>query len=65
MAAEVTTNDDFMAWNYSLYEALQGDLRTLELEGYQCMIMGVMNTHVGVPPRGIAGNRQGVNTNGI
>ena len=65
MAAEVTTNDDFMAWNDSLYEALQGELRTLELEGYQCMIMGVMNTHVGVPPRGIAGNRQGVNTNGI
>ena len=65
MAAEVTTNNDFMAWNDSLYEALQGELRTLELEGYQCMIMGDMNAHVGAPPRGIAGNRQGVNTNGI
>lgn len=64
MAAEVTANNDFVAWNNCLYSCIQGEAQNLELKGYKCMIIGDLNAHVGVPPEGIEGNRPGVNSNG-
>ena len=40
-----------------MYEALQGELRTRVEEGYECLIIGDMNSHVRTPPLGIEGNR--------
>ena len=65
MAAEVTANNEFVAWNDGMYEALQGELRSRVEEGYECLIIGDMNAHVGIPPLGIEGNRTGVNSNGV
>ncbi len=64
MAAEVTANNEYIAWNDCIYEALQGEVRSRTEDGYLCMIIGDMNAHVGTPPDGIEGNRPGTNTNG-
>ena len=64
MAAEVTANNDFVAWNDCLYSTIQGELKGFQQTGYNCMIIGDMNAHVGDLPEGIVGNRPGVNSNG-
>ena len=64
MAAEVTANNDFVAWNDCLYSSIQGELKGFQQTGYKCMIIGDMNAHVGDMPEGIVGNRPGVNSNG-
>lgn len=54
--AEVTANNDFMAWNDCLYSSIQGELKGFQQTGYRCMIIGDMNAHVGDMPEGIVGN---------
>ena len=65
MAAEVTANNEFMAWIDTMYEALQGEVRSRTKDGYLCMIVGDMNAHVGSTPDGIEGNRPGINANRV
>ena len=47
---------DFKTWNDMIYATLQHEFRQLETEGYQCLIIGDFNAHVGGPPLGIEGN---------
>jgi len=47
-----------------IYAELSKELRILENDGYNCVIVGDFNAHLGVPPQGIDGNRAGVNYNG-
>jgi len=64
LAAEVSANNDFLAWNDCLYSSIQGELKGFQQTGYKCLIIGDMNAHVGDMQEGIAGNRPGVNLNG-
>jgi hypothetical protein len=64
MAAEVSANNDFLAWNDCLYSSIQGELKGFQQTGYKCIIIGDMNAHVGDMQEGIVGNRPGVNLNG-
>ena len=65
MACESPTNNDFKTWNDMIYAELSKELRVLENDGYNCVIIvGDFNAHVGIPPKGIDGNRAGVNYNG-
>ena len=60
--AEVLSNNDFRSWNDIIYSHLQSELALLEGEGYKCIIIGVMNSHIGSPTEsriGISGNREG------
>ena len=63
MACESPTNNDFKTWNDMIYAELSKESRILENDGYNCVIVGDFNAHVGVPPQGIDGNRAGVNYN--
>ena len=47
-----------------IYATLQHEFRQLENEGYQCLIIGDFNAHVGGPPEGIEGNHGTINSNG-
>ena len=64
MACESPINPGFKTWNDIIYSEIGKELKILEKDGYKCAIVGDLNAHVGVPPRGIEGNREGVNYNG-
>ena len=62
MACESPLNNDYKTWNDLIYAELDRELKVLENDGYKCVIVGDLN--VGLLPRGIEGNRAGVNYNG-
>ena len=64
MACESPIYNDFKTCNDMIYAELEKELKILENDGYKCVIVGELNAHVGLPPRGIDGNRAGVNYNG-
>ena len=64
MACESVTSNDFKEWNDQIYAAISKEVTILKSDGYKCAIIGDLNAHVGLPPRGIEGNRPGVNHNG-
>ena len=64
MAAGATCNNSYRQWNMEIYAALQHELAVLQGKRYKCMILGDLNGHVGVPPLGIEGNHDRVNSNG-
>ena len=55
MAAKVTGNSNFKNWNDAFNSCLQSELKSLEGEGYKCIIVGDMNAHIGQPHRGQQG----------
>lgn len=64
MAAQVPGTDEFKEWNRKLYCSLQKDLDKLKADGYECIIVGDYNGHVGNGVDGITGNLPGINSNG-
>ena len=64
MAAEVVANNDFRAWNDCVYGILAGEVQCLKNDGYDVMVIGDLNGHIGSGPEGIEGNRPGINSNG-
>ena len=63
MAAEIIENTAYQDWNIALYGYLANEIRALQSEGYGCILMGDFSGHVGCPPKGIEGNRHGINFN--
>ena len=63
MAVEIIENTAYQDWNIALYGYLANEIRALESEGYGCILMGDFSGHVGCPPKGIEGNRHGINFN--
>ena len=64
MAAQVIGTEEFKEWNRKLYCSLQKDLDKLQADGYDCIIVGDYNGHVGNGIDGIPGNLPGINSNG-
>jgi len=62
-AAEVG-NDQFKVWNTELYIMIQQEVQTIQNEGFECIILGDLNGHVGNDDRGIKGNCPDINYNG-
>ena len=50
MACESSMDMSLKTWKDTIYATLQGELRYLEDEGYECLIIGDFNAHVGGPP---------------
>ena len=61
MACESPIYNDFKTCNDMIYAEMEKELKILENDGYKCVIVGELNAHVGLTPRGIDGNRAGVN----
>ena len=62
-AAEVP-NEHYKMWNSELYAMIQQEMETIKGEGFDCVIMGDLNGHVGNDDKGIIGNSPDVNYNG-
>ena len=65
LAAQCTGKEDFKEWNRKIYSSLQGDMRILAARGFEHIVMGDFNGHVGQGADGIPGNLAGVNSNGV
>ena len=65
MAAQVPGTEEFKQWNEKMYVSLQKDIDQLHVEGYEAVIMGDLNGHIGNGEDGIPGNLPNVNFNGI
>ena len=64
LAAQSLNGDEFKEWNRKLYMCIQNDLMQLQGKGYECMLMGDFNGHVGNGQDGIPGNHTHTNSNG-
>ena len=64
VAAEVAGTEGFKEWNVKLYASLQKDWDFLIRVGYECLLLGDLNGHVGNGGNGIEGNHPSVNFNG-
>ena len=64
MACESSMDMSLKTWKDTIYATLQGELRYLEDEEYECLIIGDFNTHVSSSPLGIEGNYDSINSNG-
>ena len=64
MAAQSLNCDEVKEWNRKLYMCIQNDLMQLQGKGYECMLMGDFNGHVGNGQDEIPGNHAHVNSNG-
>jgi len=62
-AAEVT-NDQYKVWNSELYTMIQQEMATIQQEGFDCIILGDLNGHIGNDARGIEDNAPDINYNG-
>ena len=62
-AAEVH-NEQFKIWNNELYMMIRYEMETIKSEGFDCIILGDLNGHVGNDDRGIEGNSPDINYNG-
>ena len=64
VAAEVAGTEGFKEWNVKLYASLQKDWDFLIRLGYECLMLGDLNGHVGDGVNEIEGNHPSVNFNG-
>ena len=63
MAAEVP-DGEFRTWNNELYSMITGELKTIQNEGYDVILVGDFNGHVGNDLEGVEGNKADINSNG-
>lgn len=56
--------DHCKAWNTELYVMIQNEMETIKNEGFNCIILGDLNGHVGNDDQGIEGNHPNINYNG-
>ena len=63
MAAEVP-NNEFRVWNEDLYAMIKVEMETIQHEGYEVILIGDFNGHVGSDEDGVPGNRGDINSNG-
>ena len=62
-AAEVQ-NEQFKIWNKELYIMIKHEMETIKGKGFDCIILGDLNGHVGNDDRDIEGNSPDINYNG-
>ena len=62
-AAEVP-DGSFKQWNMDLFSMIKTELDTVRNDGYDCIVLGDLNGHVGCDIKGIPGNRPDINYNG-
>ena len=63
IAAEAP-NSNFGTWNFELYAMITAEMSTISNEGYECLIIGDLNGHIGCDVKGIPGNNTDINLNG-
>ena len=57
-AAEVH-GSSYDMWNFDLYAMVSAEMGTIRNEGYECLIIGDFNGHIGCDAKGIPGLSQG------
>ena len=57
-------NSNFEKWNFELYAMITAEMSTIGNEGYECLIIGDLNGHIGCDAQGIPGNNPDINVNG-
>ena len=62
-ASEVQ-DENFKQWNTDLLDMIKTEIETIRNDGYECIVLGDLNGHVGCDERGIPGNRPDINFNG-
>ena len=62
-AAEVL-DGNFRAWNFDLFAMIKQEMQTIKADGFECLIVGDLNGHVGNDNEGIPNNLPHVNYNG-
>ena len=62
-AAEVH-GSSYDMWNFDLYAMVSSEMGTIRNEGYECLIIGDFNGHIGCDAQGIPGNNPDINHNG-
>ena len=62
-AAEVA-DGHFKAWNYYLFAMIKQEIQVIKADGFECLIVGDLNGHVGNDEEGIPFNLPSVNFNG-
>ena len=62
-AAEVH-GSSYDSWNFDLYAMVSAEMGTIRNEGYECLIIGDFNGHIGCDAQGIPGNNPDINHNG-
>ncbi|XP_023340430.1 uncharacterized protein LOC111710556 [Eurytemora carolleeae] len=62
-AAEVH-GSSYDSWNFDLHAMVSAEMGTIRNEGYECLIIGDFNGHIGCDAQGIPGNNPDINHNG-